>query len=68
MYNNKAKTLNKENYIIYDGVAHPENYYKAKYKVMWILKEPYETNGCYWRQVEKIYRLNQPITDPAIII
>jgi hypothetical protein len=58
---NKAKTLNNENYIIYDGVAHPENYYKAKYKIMWILKEPYETNGRYGWQVGKIYKLNQSI-------
>jgi hypothetical protein len=61
MINKVAKDQNSENFIIYDGVAYPENYYKSNIRIMWILKEAYETNGRYGWQVGKIYKQNQPI-------
>jgi DNA-binding CsgD family transcriptional regulator len=56
-----ARKANSENKIICDGVAHPENYYKQDIRIMWILKEAYETKVHYGWQVGKIYKPYQPI-------
>jgi hypothetical protein len=51
-----ADSLNKRDKIIYDGVAFPQNYIDSNLKIMWILKEPYETHNVYGWQVGQIYK------------
>jgi hypothetical protein len=53
-----ADGLNKKDKIIYDGVAFPQNYIDSNSKIMWVLKEPYESHNVYGWQVGKIYKPN----------
>jgi hypothetical protein len=50
-----AKSINKADQIIYDGVSYPDSYYNANIRIMWILKEAYETNNVYGWQVGELY-------------
>lgn len=38
----KIKSDNPETFPIYDGIIDIEKYFNAKYKILWILKEPYD--------------------------
>ncbi|MDR1072419.1 MAG: hypothetical protein LBL45_01935 [Treponema sp.] len=43
----RRKNINPDK-LLWDGVVSPEKYLDInnKYKIMWILKESYDTNGC----------------------
>jgi len=43
----KATEIGFADKIIYDGVPFPEKYLSSKYRLLWILKESYETNNRY---------------------
>ncbi len=53
-----ATKNNTSETVIYDGIADVENYLSHKYKILFLLKESYETKGCYKWQVGKIYNQN----------
>ncbi len=50
-----AENIGAENEIIYDGIANIENYLSQEYKILFLLKESYETKGNYKWQVGIIY-------------
>ena len=39
---------------ILDGIVDIDKYYNQKIKILWILKEPYDSDGGGWRLLEKI--------------
>lgn len=49
--NQTIKSSNENTYPITDGIFAPELYHAAKYKILWILKEPYDVvkkDGTFW--------------------
>lgn len=51
----KAAEIGCAGKILYDGVAYPEKYAACSPRIMWILKESYETHDCYGWHVGEIY-------------
>lgn len=54
LIDNKAAEIGFETKIIYDGVAFPKKYTDSNPRVLWLLKESYETNNCYGWHVSNI--------------
>jgi hypothetical protein len=50
----RAAEIGFSDKIIYDGVAFPEKYIKSSLRILWILKEAYETNNRYGWHVSSI--------------
>jgi len=51
--------ISKQDYVIYDGIADLNKYLSSEKKILFLLKESYETKGCYKWQVGKIYEPNK---------
>lgn len=51
---------------IYDGVVNEEKYLDAKYKILWVLKEPYDQDGGGWSLRETLNPSYYKYTNGAI--